>query len=184
MNRSKLNWLLAALAAITLTACSGNEEQTMAKPEPVHFESGDECHVCGMVISNFPGPKGEAITEKEQHVRKFCSTKDMFAWMLQPENENRDHTLYVHNMAETHWDSPDDTHLIDAREAFYVVGSNLNGAMGPTLASFANKTDATDFAAKHGGNVGRPIGAPRLHARQLSVSRLRPRETLLLGVQA
>ena len=49
--------------------------------------------------------------------------------------------------------SPDDTHLIDAREAFYVVGSNLNGAMGPTLASFANKTDATDFAAEHGGNV-------------------------------
>ena len=89
MNISKFNWLLAALAAITLTACSGNEEQTMAKPEPVHFESGDECHVCGMVISNFPGPKGEAITEKEQHVRKFCSTKDMFAWMLQPENENR-----------------------------------------------------------------------------------------------
>ncbi|MCP4065703.1 MAG: nitrous oxide reductase accessory protein NosL, partial [Gammaproteobacteria bacterium] len=52
MNISKFNWLLAALAAITLTACSGNEEQTMAKPEPVHFESGDECHVCGMVISN------------------------------------------------------------------------------------------------------------------------------------
>ena len=114
MNRSKLNWLLAALAAITLTACSGNEEQTMAKPEPVHFESGDECHVCGMVISNFPGPKGEAITEKKQHVRKFCSTKDMFAWMLQPENENRDHTLYVHDMTQTEWEHPDDTALIDA----------------------------------------------------------------------
>ena len=74
MNRSKLNWLLAALAAITLTACSGNEEQTMAKPEPVHFESGDECHVCGMVISNFPGPKGEAITEKEQSNFIGCSS--------------------------------------------------------------------------------------------------------------
>ncbi|TYC57527.1 nitrous oxide reductase accessory protein NosL [Marinobacter sp. BW6] len=153
MNPTKLNWLLAALAAITLTACSGNEEQTMAQPEPVHFKSGDECHVCGMMIDNFPGPKGEAITEKNQHVRKFCSTRDMFAWALQPENVNRNHTLYVHDMAETEWASPDDTSLIDAREAFYVVGSSRKGAMGPTLASFGNQADAGGFAAEHGGEV-------------------------------
>ncbi|WP_296932818.1 nitrous oxide reductase accessory protein NosL [uncultured Marinobacter sp.] len=153
MNRTKLKWLFAALAALTLTACSGNEEQAMAKPEPVHFESGDECHVCGMVITNSPGPKGQAVTEKDQHVRKFCSTRDMFAWMLQPENVNRNHTLYVHNMAETEWASPDDTALIDAREAFYVVGSSRKGAMGPTLASFASQADADHFANSHGGEV-------------------------------
>lgn len=153
MNRNKFNWLFAALAAMTLTACSGNEEQITAKPAPVNFATGDECHVCGMVITNFPGPKGEAITEKDQHVRKFCSTRDMFAWTLQPENVNRDHTLYVHDMAQTEWENPNDTALIDAREAFYVVGSGRKGAMGPTLASFANQTDADGFAAEHGGEV-------------------------------
>jgi len=153
MNRTKLNWLVAALAAITLTACSGNEEQTTAKPDPVHFESGDECHVCGMVIGNFPGPKGEAISEKDQHVRKFCSTKDMFAWMLQPENVNRDHTLYVHDMAQTEWESPDDAALIDARDAFFVVGSDRTGAMGPTLASFSTDDAAHGFMMEHGGEV-------------------------------
>lgn len=146
-------WLIAALAAITLAGCSSDEQQTAAKPDPVHFDSGDECHVCGMVITNFPGPKGQAFTERQQHTRKFCSTKDMFAWFLQPENENRDHTLYVHNMAETHWDHPDDTHLIDAREAFYVVGSERTGAMGPTLASFETESEATDFAATYGGEI-------------------------------
>ncbi len=153
MNRTNLNWLLAALAVLTLTACSGDEEQAIAKPEPVHFESGDECHVCGMIIEGFPGPKGEAITEKDQQVRKFCSTRDMFAWMLQPENANRDHTLYVHDMAQTGWQDPNDAALIDAREAFYVVGSDRKGAMGPTLASFAAQADATGFAAEHGGEV-------------------------------
>ncbi|MBN7770879.1 nitrous oxide reductase accessory protein NosL [Marinobacter daepoensis] len=146
-------WIVAFLVVATLAGCSEDAPQRAERPAPVHFESGDECHVCGMAITHFPGPKGQAFTEREQDIRKFCSTKDMFAWFLQPENENRDHTLYVHNMAETHWEHPDDTHLIDARKAFYVVGSSLNGAMGPTLASFATETDAVDFAADHGGEV-------------------------------
>lgn len=146
-------WLIAALAAVVLAGCSGGEQQSLAKPDPVHFDSGDECHVCGMAITGFPGPKGQLFTEREQQARKFCSTKDMFAWFLQPENVNRDHTLYVHNMAQTHWDHPDDTHLIDAREAFYVVGSNRTGAMGPTLASFETEKEATSFASEHGGEV-------------------------------
>ncbi|MBC7182689.1 MAG: nitrous oxide reductase accessory protein NosL, partial [Marinobacter sp.] len=81
MKQNKLNWLLAALAVFTLTACSGEEAQTTARPDPVHFESGDECHVCGMIIEGFPGPKGQAFNEKDQQVRKFCSTRDMFAWL-------------------------------------------------------------------------------------------------------
>lgn len=153
MNRIRLNMLLAFLAALSLTACSGSDEQSTAKPGPVHFESGDECHVCGMVITKFPGPKGEAITEKDQHVRKFCSTRDMFAWALQPENVDRNHTLYVHDMAQADWENPDDTALIDARDAIYVVGSGRKGAMGPTLASFATENSAREFMKEYGGQV-------------------------------
>src|SRR5690554_4401446 len=146
--------ILAVAFAVFLAGCSGSEDETTtARPDPVHFESGDECHVCGMAITRFPGPKGEAISGREQQVRKFCSTRDMFSWLLQPENVNRDHTLYVHDMAETEWDKPDDTALIDAREAFYVVGSERTGSMGPTLASFAGKSAAEAFAAEFGGEV-------------------------------
>lgn len=153
MTTPTINWLLAAFAAVVLAGCSGGEQQTREKPDAVHFESGDECHVCGMIISGFPGPKGQAFTEREQSVRKFCSTRDMFAWFLQPENKTRDHTLYVHNMAQTDWETPDDTHLIDAREAWYVTGSRRAGAMGPTLASFASREEAAAFAREHGGKV-------------------------------
>ncbi|MEH6563071.1 MAG: nitrous oxide reductase accessory protein NosL, partial [Marinobacter sp.] len=98
-------------------------------------------------------PKGEVITEKEQTVHKFCSTRDMFAWVLQPENVMRKHTLYVHDMSQTEWASPDDTALIDAREAFYVVGSERKGAMGQTLASFSTEAAAQDFMMEYGGEV-------------------------------
>ncbi|MBL3555405.1 MULTISPECIES: nitrous oxide reductase accessory protein NosL [Marinobacter] len=144
---------VAVVFAVFLAGCSDAEEQVTEKPEPVHFESGDECHVCGMAITRFPGPKGEAITAREEKVNKFCSTRDMFSWALQPENAKRDHTLYVHDMAQTDWEHPDDTALIDAREAFFVVGSERTGAMGPTLASFASEESANDFADEFGGEV-------------------------------
>ncbi len=146
---------LSAVVMFTLflTGCSEPEQQVTEKPDPVHIESGDECHVCGMAIIGFPGPKGEAITARDQTVHKFCSTRDMFSWALQPENAKRDHTLYVHDMAQTDWEHPDDTALIDAREAYFVVGSERTGAMGPTLASFANEESARGFANEYGGEV-------------------------------
>ncbi|MEP1217088.1 MAG: nitrous oxide reductase accessory protein NosL [Marinobacter sp.] len=144
---------VAVMFAVFLAGCSDPEKQVTEKPEPVHFESGDECHVCGMAITRFPGPKGEAITAREQKVNKFCSTRDMFSWVLQPENAKRDHTLYVHDMAQTDWEHPDDTALIDAREAFFVVGSERTGAMGPTLASFATEEAAQKFAMNYSGEV-------------------------------
>ena len=139
--------------AALLAGCSESEEQATEKPDPVHFESGDECHVCGMIITSFDGPKGQAITAREQTTRKFCSTRDMFSWALQPENAKRGHTLYVHDMAQTSWESPDDAALIDAREAFFVVGAERKGAMGPTLASFASESSAVEFANEFGGEV-------------------------------
>jgi len=141
------------LAVLLLAGCTQESAETTARPDPVHFESGDECHVCGMAITRFPGPKGEAFPEKGEKVQKFCSTRDLFAWLLQPENKNRDHTLYVHDMARADWHESDDRHLIDAREAWYVVGSEKTGAMGPTLASFASQDDAAAFAGEFGGNV-------------------------------
>jgi copper chaperone NosL len=68
-------------------------------------------------------------------------------------NVNRDYVLYVHDMAQTDWEQPDDTSLIDAREAWFVVGSERSGAMGPTLASFADQSDAEAFAGEHGGEI-------------------------------
>jgi copper chaperone NosL len=55
-------------------------------------------------------------------------------------------------MGNTNWDDPQDN-WIDARSAWYVHGSSRRGAMGPTLASFAERTAAEKFAEEYGGTV-------------------------------
>src|SRR5690606_37571920 len=60
------------------------EAEKAVSLEPVALHGDDECHVCGMVIADFPGPKGQAV--EKAGVRKFCSTAEMLGWWLQPEN--------------------------------------------------------------------------------------------------
>lgn len=143
--------LLMTVLALGLAAC-GESEQAQVNLDPVAIHSGDECHICGMIIQEWPGPKGEVIAAKSGQVMKFCSTNDMFSWVLQPENHHLNTAIYVHDMSQTPWDKPNDEHLIDARSAWYVVGSKKMG-MGATLASFATETAAIDFAKHEGGRV-------------------------------
>jgi copper chaperone NosL len=56
-------------------------------------------------------------------------------------------------MGRSHWDAPDDAHLIDARTAYFVIGSGLKGAMGVVLASFSDPEAAQKLAHDTGGKV-------------------------------
>ncbi len=145
---------LATIILLTLgLAACGNGQTERVEREPVAFHDDDECHVCGMVISEFEGPKGQSIGSEK--VRKFCSVAEMLGWWLQPENRTGDMSLYVHDMGKSEWNAPDDAHLIDATKAFYVVGIPLKSAMGASLATFADEEAAQALAEEHGGRVVR-----------------------------
>lgn len=146
----KASSVLIALLMFGLAGCSESEQPTQAVG-PVAFHADDECHVCGMAILDFPGPKGQAV--EKGGVKKFCSTGEMIGWWLQPENQLLDARLYVHDMAQGTWEQPDDAHLIDAKTAWYVAGTSLKGAMGAVLASFSDEAMARQMAAEHGGRV-------------------------------
>ncbi len=133
---------------LSLAACSQPEEVNY-QAQAIHDE--DECAVCGMLITRFPGPKGQAIFDHE-HV-KFCSTRDMVAFVTDEENSHRISDVFVHDMEKTPWKAPTQDSYIDGRKAWYVTGSNKKGAMGPTFASFANKEAAQNFAQEHGGEL-------------------------------
>ncbi len=156
-------WLLPAwlvVASAMLAGCNDDSAENLAAQRAVAIESGDECHLCGMIITNFPGPKGQLYERghtsgSNNASRKFCSTRDLFAYLLDPEHRHNVQSVFVHDMAVTPWDHPDDETYIDARTAWYVVGSQRNGAMGPTLASFSSEATAQAFADNNGGRLYR-----------------------------
>lgn len=131
----------------------GEPEDAAKDFPPIAIEAGDECHVCGMSITNFPGPKGEAYLRGKKFPLKFCSTRDLFSYLLQPENQGNVSQIYVHDMGATDWTHPADSAFVDARTAWFVAEQPLKGAMGPTLASFKNREDAMAFVERHGGEV-------------------------------
>ncbi len=141
------------MASLFLGGCDKSEQTTVIL-EPSVITHGDECHLCGMIISTFPGPKGQAAVRHHNQTLKFCSTVDLFSWLLQPETPGILQIAYVHDMgAAPSWEEPSDKHYISAEEAWYVVGHKRKGAMGHTLASFRNKADAELFAGEYAGRL-------------------------------
>ncbi|MCP5335991.1 MAG: nitrous oxide reductase accessory protein NosL [Oceanospirillaceae bacterium] len=141
--------LMLGVLTLVIAACADKDDAVVQAAQ--HFTKQDECHVCGMLIDGFPGPRGELYQANKVH--KFCSTRDMLSYYFDPENQHQVQSMFVHDMAKSEWNKPDDHYLIDARSAYYVLGSDKEGAMGPTLASFAQQADAEAFAKSYGGKV-------------------------------
>jgi len=146
-------FVIVLLSLFLLQGCGKEDETSVMVQQALAIESSDECHLCGMIISGFPGPKGQLYSKGINGNMKFCSTRDMFAFILDPENQHNIQRAFVHDMAVTPWGKTNDEIYIDAKKAFYVIGHNKPGAMGPTLASFTKQTDAEAFSAAQGGEV-------------------------------
>ncbi|HEY3325970.1 MAG TPA: nitrous oxide reductase accessory protein NosL [Novimethylophilus sp.] len=138
--------LLLALA-FTLAACN----RQPASVAPQEIKAGTACSMDGMVLADFPGPKGQ-IQYADGAPDFFCDTFELFSIYLQPEQKRRITAIFTQDMGKTDWEKPQG-HWIDAKTAFYVLGSKKTGSMGPTLASFALQGDAEAFAKNNGGRV-------------------------------
>ncbi|MBE0353045.1 nitrous oxide reductase accessory protein NosL [Pseudoalteromonas lipolytica] len=150
--------LLPILPLLFILCACGESEIKQTPSQAVAIEATDECHLCGMLISEFPGPKAELLqtdtnSGSGKKIHKFCSTRDMFSYYLEPENTRNVSDIFVHDMSKTPWHKPADNYFINARKAWYVAGSSQQGAMGNTLASFATEQDAINFQNEFGGHV-------------------------------
>lgn len=150
MNLERHTLIPAMLATILLGACGPSE--TSAPVVPVEISQGTSCALDGMLLADYPGPKAQIHYAGKTEPDYFCDTMEMFHIYLNPEQVRAVRALFVQDMGKADWENPRG-HWIDARQAYYVHGSSMRGAMGPTLASFAEKTYAEKFAARYGGKV-------------------------------
>ena len=139
----------AALGFSLLAACTEPERPVIAQ-EPTQ---GTTCVLDGMLLADFPGPKGQVHYDKDPP-DFFCDTFELLATYLSPEEQKRIRAVFTQDMAKADWKKPVGN-WIDARSALYVFGSEMKGSMGPTAASFARREDAEAFARQHGGKVVR-----------------------------
>lgn len=142
---------LLALAATGLAGCgrSGGEAATVAATD---FGAGTSCTLDGMLLAEYPGPKGQLWVKGQPGPEWFCDTLELLNTLKRPEQVRAVAGAWVQDMARADWNQPRG-HWIDARSAVYVLGSRRKGSMGATAASFADAAAARAFAAEHGGRV-------------------------------
>lgn len=148
MNRPVLSRLILSLIMLAaLSACSKPTTNVAAQ----EITAGTSCSLDGMSLADFPGPKAQ-IHYATGEPDFFCDTVEMFSIYLNPEQKKHITGIFTQDMGKTDWEKPQGN-WIDAKQAFYVLGSKKTGSMGPTLAAFSRQQDAEKFSQEFGGKV-------------------------------
>lgn len=137
------NFILAVLLALWTALAAAQGEVVIPKPG-----AKDLCPVCGMLVSKYPTWVAVALY-RDGHAHYFDGAKDMFKYLHElekyaPGHRNEDLAgLYVtefYGLAR-----------VDARKAFYVIGSDVLGPMGHELVPLETRADAEEFFKDHKG---------------------------------
>ena len=146
--------VMAALSAMVLLAACSDEGAPPA-PGPSALTADAIGRYCGMNVLEHPGPKGQIKLDPFPEPIWFSSARDAVAFTMLPEEPKNISAIYVSDMAAaTSWEEPGAENWVDARQAFYVIGSRMRGGMGaPETVPFSTEAAAIAFAEGNGGRV-------------------------------
>lgn len=133
--------LMAVLLVLASPALAGEA----AFPDPGRR---DMCAVCGMVVSKYPAWTA-SVVYKDGHVHHFDGAKDLFKYLFDVPRYARGHR--AEDIARVGVTEYYGLTRIDARRAWYVIGSDVLGPMGHELIPLASKADAEEFMRDHHG---------------------------------
>lgn len=106
------------------------------------------CPVCGMFVAQYPEWLA-GVVYKDGHAHYFDGPKDMFKYLLDLSKYAPGHSkeqIQVILVTDYYGTAP-----MDAREAFFVAGSDVLGPMGHEFVPLANKEEAAEFSKDHAG---------------------------------
>ncbi len=107
-----------------------------------------KCPVCGMFVAKYPYWTA-SLTFKDSSIFYFDGPKDLFKYYLNPGRYGSSGKQA--DVAAIHVKDYYSLAVIDGRQAFYVIGSEVSGPMGRELVPFAGKEAAGGFLKDHGG---------------------------------
>ncbi|MCU0934491.1 MAG: nitrous oxide reductase accessory protein NosL [Gammaproteobacteria bacterium] len=133
--------VLGTLVALPALALAG----PAATPAP---GPRDTCPVCGMFVARYPEWVATVLW-RDGHAAHFDGAKDLFKYLL-------DLGKYapgragdgIATVAVTEYYA---VARIDARDAWYVIGSDVLGPMGHELIPLATRADAEEYLRDHKG---------------------------------
>ena len=154
--------LAAALLAAVLAAACSPAPPPLAPPAAAEVQAEAVGHYCGMLLVDHEGPKGQIHLLSRKAPVWFSSVRDTIAFMRLPEEPHDIAAVYVNDMARAkHWDQPEPGMWVDARQAWFVVDSEMRGGMGaPEAVPFSDEAAAQTFRAAHQGRVVRLADIP------------------------
>ncbi len=133
------------LAAMVMLAAFQLAAEPVACPNP---RPDDTCPVCGMFVANFPEWVASVVYQ-DGHVHHFDGAKDLFKYLRDLDRWAPGHKAAdIVTIGVTEYYS---LSRIDARKAWYVVGSDVLGPMGHELVPLEKQSDAQEFSDDHQG---------------------------------
>ncbi len=127
------------LLALAMPAGAG------AFPDPA---PRDLCPVCGMVVSKYPAWTA-TVVYRDGHAHHFDGAKDLFKYLFDVPRYARGHRAGdILRIGVTDYYQ---VKRIDARQAWFVIGSDVLGPMGHELIPLASRADAEEFLQDHQG---------------------------------
>jgi nitrous oxide reductase accessory protein NosL len=108
----------------------------------------DLCPVCGMLVSKYPNWVAVALY-RDGHAHYFDGAKDLFKYL-------HDYAKYAlghrkEDLAGLYVTEFYGLGKVDAKRAFYVIGSDVMGPMGHELVPLETRADAEEFLRDHKG---------------------------------
>lgn len=108
----------------------------------------DTCPVCGMFVAKYPEWIA-TVLYKDGHAHHFDGAKDLFKYLLDLPKWAPGHRAEdMDTIGVTEYYG---LTRIRARDAFYVIGSDVLGPMGHELVPFETREDAEEFMGDHAG---------------------------------
>jgi nitrous oxide reductase accessory protein NosL len=113
------------------------------------------CAVCGMFVAKYPNWI-VSLTMSDGEIKHFDGVKDMLVFFFAPQKYGAKQGSSIKEISVVDYYS---LSPVEARKAFYVVGSDITGPMGHEFIPFATKMAAEAFSKDHQGKQILPFEA-------------------------